>query len=245
MSLGDRVALITGAGQGIGKAIAHRLASVGADIVIVDMNKAGAEQTQQEIESLGRKCLAIQVDITDDQGVEQMVEASLKKFEKVDILVNNAGITQDNLFMRMKREQWDKVINVNLTGIYNVTRALIKSMVRQKYGRIVNISSVVGFSGNPGQVNYSTTKSGIIGFTKSLARELGSRNITCNAVAPGFIQTDMTDALNESQKQEMLNQVPLGRMGEAKDIAHAVEFLVSDQAAYITGTTLHVNGGMY
>lgn len=245
MNLENRVALVTGAGRGIGKAVAIHLAKAGADIVFTNRNKTFSEQTQSEIEALGRRCLAFQVDVADTEAVEAMVQKTLESFSKVDILVNNAGITQDNLFLRMKREEWDSVLDVNLNGLFNVTKALIRSMTRQRYGRIVNITSVIGFTGNPGQVNYSTSKSGMLGFTKSLARELGNRNITCNAVAPGFIQTDMTGELNEKQSEGILQQIPLGRMGTVEDIAQAVGFLVSEQADYITGTTLHVNGGMY
>jgi len=169
----------------------------------------------------------------------------LEELGEIHILVNNAGITQDNLFMRMKLEQWSKVIDVNLNGVFNVTKAVIRSMVKQRYGKIINISSVVGFSGNPGQVNYSSTKSALVGFTKSLAREVGTRGVTVNAVAPGFIDTAMTQALNESQQEAILQQIPLGRMGDAGDIANAVAFLASKEASYITGTVLHVNGGMY
>ena len=245
MSFEGRVALVTGAGRGIGKSIALRLAKAGADVIITNRNKEFSDQTRREIEETGQKCLAFQVDVTDVDAVEAMVKEALEEFTKVDFLINNAGITKDNLFMRMKREEWDKVLDVNLIGMYNVSRALIKTMVRKRFGRIVNITSVVGFTGNPGQVNYSTTKAGILGFTKSLARELGSRNITCNAVAPGFIETDMTGELNAEQKQGIIEQVPLGRMGSVEDIANAVEFLVSEKASYITGTVLHVNGGMY
>ncbi|MBF0277512.1 MAG: 3-oxoacyl-[acyl-carrier-protein] reductase [SAR324 cluster bacterium] len=245
MTLENQVAFVTGAGRGIGKGVAIELAKSGADIVFTNRNKQFSDQTQAEIEALGRKCLPFQVDVADTDAVETMVGTALKQFKKIDILVNNAGITRDNIFLRMKREEWDQVIDVNLNGMFNVTKALIKGMVRQRYGRIVNITSVVGFTGNPGQVNYSASKSGIIGFTKSLAQELGSRNITCNAVAPGFIETDMTGELNEEQTSAILNQIPLGKMGSVDDIAQAVCFLVSNQANYITGTTLHVNGGMY
>lgn len=245
MSLEGHTALVTGAGRGIGKAIALHLAQAGVDIIFTNRNKEYSEQTQREIEAKGRKCLGFQVDVRDAEAVDDMVQQALQTFEKIEFLVNNAGITKDNLFLRMKKEQWYDVIDVNLNGVYNVTRPLIKSMVRQRYGRIVNITSVVGVTGNPGQANYSASKAGIIGFTKSIARELGSRNITCNAVAPGFIETDMTGELNDAQKEEILKQVPLGRIGASEDIAQAVEFLLSEKASYITGTVLHVNGGMY
>ena len=199
----------------------------------------------REIEEYGTKCLAFQLDVTDVESVDTVIKKIIDETGGIHILVNNAGITKDNLFMRMKPEQWSQVIDVNLNGVFHVTKAVIRTMVKQHSGRIINISSVVGFSGNPGQVNYSSTKSGLIGFTKSLSREVGTRGITVNAVAPGFINTAMTQALNENQQQAILSQIPLGRMGEAEDIANAVAFLASEDASYITGTVLHVNGGMY
>tara|TARA_B100000378_G_scaffold271004_1_gene260981 strand:- start:1219 stop:1845 length:627 start_codon:yes stop_codon:yes gene_type:complete len=203
------------------------------------------DDVRKEIEGMNRKCLTFQVDVTDLEAIYAMVNNIIEELGEIHILVNNAGITQDNLFMRMKPEQWSKVIDVNLNGVFNVTKAVIRSMVKQRYGKIINISSVVGFSGNPGQVNYSSTKSALVGFTKSLAREVGTRGVTVNAVAPGFIDTAMTQALNESQQEAILQQIPLGRMGDAGDIANAVAFLASKEASYITGTVLHVNGGMY
>ncbi|MBF0287830.1 MAG: 3-oxoacyl-[acyl-carrier-protein] reductase [SAR324 cluster bacterium] len=245
MNLENHVALVTGAGRGIGKTIALHLAKAGVDIIFTNRNKKFSDQTQAEIEAIGRQCLAFQVDVADADAVNEMVKMALDDFKKIDILVNNAGITQDNLFLRMKQEEWNKVLDVNLSGIFNVTKAVIKGMIRQRYGRIVNITSIVGFTGNPGQVNYSTSKAGISGFTKSLARELANRNITCNSVAPGFIETDMTSEMTKEQISAVLAQIPLGKMGSTDDVANAVSFLVSDQANYITGTTLHVNGGMY
>jgi 3-oxoacyl-[acyl-carrier protein] reductase len=245
MSLENRVALVTGAGRGIGKAVAIFLAKAGADIIFTNRNKIYSDQTQAAIEATGRRCLAFQVNVSDLKAVEEMVRIAQESFPKIDILVNNAGITRDILFLRMKRSDWDEVLDVNLTGMFNVTKTIIRGMIRQRYGRIVNITSVVGFTGNPGQVNYCAAKSGILGFSKSLALELGNRNITCNTVAPGFIETDMTGELNEKQSQAISERIPLGRMGSVDDIAGAVHFLVSDQADYITGTTLHVNGGMY
>ena len=244
MNFNGQTALITGAGRGIGKTIAVKLAESGLDIAIADMNPV-SDEVLREIEEYGTKCLAFQLDVTDVESVDSVVKKIIDETGGIHILVNNAGITKDNLFMRMKPEQWSQVIDVNLNGVFHVTKAVIRTMVKQHSGRIINISSVVGFSGNPGQVNYSSTKSGLIGFTKSLSREVGTRGITVNAVAPGFINTAMTQALNESQQQAILSQIPLGRMGEAKDIANAVAFLASEEASYITGTVLHVNGGMY
>ena len=244
MNFNGQTALITGAGRGIGKTIAVKLAESGLDIAIADMNPV-SDDVLREIEEYGTKCLAFQMDVTDFESVDSVVKKIIDETGGIHILVNNAGITQDNLFMRMKPEQWSQVIDVNLNGVFHVTKSVIRKMVKQHSGRIINISSVVGFSGNPGQVNYSSTKSGLIGFTKSLSREVGTRGITVNAVAPGFINTAMTQALNETQQQAILNQIPLGRMGEAKDIANAVAFLASEEASYITGTVLHVNGGMY
>ena len=244
MNFNRQTALITGAGRGIGKTIAVKLAESGLDIAIADMNPV-SDEVLREIEEYGTKCLAFQLDVTDVESVDSVVKKIIDETGGIHILVNNAGITQDNLFMRMKPEQWSQVIDVNLNGVFHVTKAVIRTMVKQHSGRIINISSVVGFSGNPGQVNYSSTKSGLIGFTKSLSREVGTRGITVNAVAPGFINTAMTQALNESQQQAILSQIPLGRMGEAEDIANAVAFLASEEASYITGTVLHVNGGMY
>ena len=244
MNINGQTALITGAGRGIGKTIAVKLAESGSDIAIADMNPV-SDDVLREIEKNGTKCLAYQLDVTDVEAVDSVVKKIIDDTGGIHILVNNAGITQDNLFMRMKPEQWSQVIDVNLNGVFHVTKAVIRTMVKQHSGRIINISSVVGFSGNPGQVNYSSTKSGLIGFTKSLSREVGTRGITVNAVAPGFINTAMTQALNESQQQAILSQIPLGRMGEAEDVANAVAFLASEEASYITGTVLHVNGGMY
>ena len=244
MNFNGQTALITGAGRGIGKKIALKLAKSGLDITIADMNPV-SDDVLKEIEEYGTKCLAFQLDVTDVESVDSVVKKIIDETGGIHILVNNAGITKDNLFMRMKPEQWTQVIDVNLNGVFHVTKAVIRTMVKQHSGRIINISSVVGFSGNPGQVNYSSTKSGLIGFTKSLSREVGTRGITVNAVAPGFINTAMTQTLNESQQQAILSQIPLGRMGEAEDIANAVAFLASEEASYITGTVLHVNGGMY
>ena len=244
MNFNGKTALITGAGRGIGKTIAVKLAKLGSDIVLADMNPL-SDDVLKEIEENGTKCLAYKLDVTDVNAVDSVIKKIIDETGGIHILVNNAGITKDNLFMRMKPEEWLQVIDVNLNGVFHVTKSVIRTMVKQHSGRIINISSVVGFSGNPGQVNYSSTKSGLIGFTKSLSREVGTRGITVNAVAPGFINTAMTQALNESQQQTILSQIPLGRMGEVDDIANAVVFLASEEASYITGTVLHVNGGMY
>ena len=244
MNFNGQTALITGAGRGIGRTIAVKLAESGLDIAIADMNPV-SDDVVREIKEYGTKCLAFQLDVTDVESVESVVKKIIDETGGIHILVNNAGITKDNLFIRMKPEQWSQVIDVNLNGVFHVTKAVIRTMVKQHSGRIINISSVVGFSGKPGQVNYSSTKSGLIGFTKSLSREVGTRGITVNAVAPGFINTAMTQDLNKSQQQAILSQIPLGRMGEAEDIANAVAFLASEEASYITGTVLHVNGGMY
>lgn len=245
MFLENKVALVTGAGRGIGKAIALDLAAAGADIVFTNRNKELANATQADIEALGRQCLAMQADVGDPDQVDDLVKQGLERFSTIDILVNNAGVTRDTLFMRMSREDWRDVMSVNLDGMFYVTRAVIRTMVRQRRGRIINLTSVIGFTGNPGQVNYASSKSAVIGFTKSIAKELGGRNITCNAVAPGFIDTDMTRELNEEQKKVILEQIPLGRIGSAEEIAGVVRFLAGDNASYISGTVIHVNGGMF
>ncbi|MEE2716058.1 MAG: 3-oxoacyl-ACP reductase FabG [SAR324 cluster bacterium] len=244
MDFNGKTALITGAARGIGKTIALQLAEQGADIAFTDLSDE-VEAVKAEIEARGRRCLAFRTNVTDADAVDAMVKGIVSAWERIDILVNNAGITRDNLFMRMKPEEWSQVVDINLNGVFNVTRAVVRPMVKQRYGRVVSLSSVVGFSGNPGQVNYSSTKAALVGFTKSLAREVGARGVTVNLVAPGFIDTAMTQKLNDEQQAAILQQVPLGRMGSVEDIANAVAFLSSDQAAYITGTALHVNGGMY
>lgn len=245
MEFENKVALVTGAGRGIGKAIALELAAAGADIVFTNRTASLAEATQAEIEALGRKCLAVQADSADPEQVDAMVKQALEVFPAIDILVNNAGVTRDGLLLRMKPEDWRAVMNVNLDGMFYVTRAVVRSMVRQRRGRIINLTSVVGFTGNPGQVNYASSKAAVMGFTKSIARELGSRNITCNAIAPGFIDTDMTRKLGDARHKALLEQIPLGRIGNVADIAKAARFLAGEDAGYITGTVLHVNGGMY
>ena len=238
-------ALVTGAGRGIGREIALELARAGASVVIINRNPERGSAVLTEIKEANGEGWSLLGDVADRETADNLAEEALKLTGGIDIMVNNAGITKDNLFMRMKPEEWEQVLGVNLNGVYYITRSLIRHMVKQRFGRIVNIGSVVGSTGNPGQVNYSTTKAGLIGFTKSLAKELGGRNITVNTISPGFIETDMTEELNEKQKEAILSQVPLGRMGSAEEVAWAVRFLVSDHAAYITGTTLHVNGGLY
>jgi 3-oxoacyl-[acyl-carrier protein] reductase len=246
MSLEGKVALVTGASRGIGRAIALELAQAGADVAI---NYAGSEQAAEEvvqaIQAMGRRAMKIQANVGVAAEADQMVSQVLEAYERIDILVNNAGITRDNLIMRMKEEEFDQVINTNLKGVFNCVKAVTRPMMKQRTGRIINISSVVGAMGNPGQANYVAAKAGVIGLTKAAARELASRGITVNAVAPGFIATDMTDKLSEDQKSALLPQIPLARMGQPEEIARTVRFLASDDASYMTGQTLHVDGGMY
>ncbi|CEE01360.1 3-oxoacyl-[acyl-carrier-protein] reductase FabG [Caldibacillus thermoamylovorans] len=246
MTLAGKTALVTGASRGIGKEIALELARNGANIVV---NYAGntqlAEQVADEIRSIGRESIAIQADVANSEAVEQMVKETVNMFGTLDILVNNAGITRDQLLMRMKESDWDDVLNTNLKSVFLTTKAVSRQMMKQRKGRIINISSIVGVSGNAGQANYVAAKAGIIGLTKTAAKELAPRNITVNAVAPGFITTDMTDKLPEDVKQELYKQIPLARLGEPKDIAYVVAFLASEKSSYITGQTIHVNGGMY
>lgn len=245
MKLEGKKALVTGASRGIGRAIAIALAAEGADIAVnYAGNQAAAEAVAAEIEAMGRKAIIIQADISSNEAATEMVDQVAKEFGRVDILVNNAGITRDGLLMRMKEADWDAVLTTNLKGVFNCTKAAIKYMMKQKAGHIVNISSVVGVNGNAGQANYAAAKAGVIGFTKATAKELAARGITVNAVAPGFIQTDMTAVLNEKQVEAMQATIPLKRLGEPSDIAKAVVFLASDDANYITGQTLNVDGGM-
>jgi 3-oxoacyl-[acyl-carrier protein] reductase len=241
----DRVAVITGASRGIGRSIALALAAKGAIIVAVDMDQAATDAIVAELQAAGSKALAVVGNVTVPADVERMIDAAAGAFGRVDILVNNAGITRDGLLMRMKDEDWDAVLGVNLKGAFLCTRAAFKVMSKQRYGRIINIASVVGQMGNAGQANYCASKAGLIGLTKSNARELAKRSITVNAVAPGFIATAMTDALSEKVRDELTAQIPLERLGSADDIANAVVFLASEASAYITGHVLSVNGGMY
>lgn len=246
MRLNGKVALVTGASRGIGREIALELAREGADVVV---NYAGSEakakEVVQEIIAMGRKSFSIQANISSSEDVQKMVDETIQQFGKLDILVNNAGITRDQLLMRMKESDWDDVMNTNLKGVFLCTKAVTRQMMKQRSGRIINISSIVGFSGNAGQANYVAAKSGVIGLTKTTARELAARGITVNAVAPGYIATDMTEQLPDEVKAEMLKQIPLARIGEPKEIAKVVSFLASDDSSYITGQTIHVNGGMY
>ena len=245
MILKDKVALVTGAAQGIGRAIALKLAANGADVVIVDMNLDKAQETAREAERLGRRALALRANIANLQEAEAMADEAVAKLGAVHVMVNNAGITRDALILRMKEEDWDAVINVNLKGVFNCTKAVVKHMSKQRYGRIVNIASIVGEMGNAGQANYSASKAGVIALTKTVAREFATRNITCNAVAPGFIDTAMTQALSEKVKEELAKQIPMGRLGTPEDVAEGVLFLVSEATGYITGQVLNINGGMY
>lgn len=243
--LKGKCAIVTGASRGIGKAIALKLANLGADVVInYRSNEEEAIQVQKEIEQLGAKSLVVQGDISNFEDVENLINIAKEKFGKIDIMVNNAGITKDTLLIKMKPEDFDKVIDINLKGVFNCLKCISSVMIRQKFGKIINISSVVGISGNAGQINYSASKAGVNGMTKSLAKEIGSRGITVNAVAPGFIETDMTDSLADKYKEEMKKSIPLRRFGKAEDVANVVAFLASKEADYITGQIIQVDGGM-
>ena len=243
--LTNQIAVVTGAGRGIGRAIALKYAAEGADVVVVSRTQENSEKVAAEIRALGRKAWAFAVDVADAAAVNAAAEKILAEAGKVDILVNNAGVTRDGLLMRMSADDWQAVLDTDLSAVYRTCKAVMRGMMKARRGRIVNIASVIGVMGNAGQTNYAAAKAGMIGFSKSLAREVGSRNITVNVVAPGFIVTDMTGALGEAQKASLLAQVPLGRLGAPEDIAQAVAFLASPAAAYVTGETLHVNGGMY
>ncbi|RMH68730.1 MAG: 3-oxoacyl-[acyl-carrier-protein] reductase [Gemmatimonadetes bacterium] len=245
MRLQDKIALVTGASRGIGKAIALTLAGEGAHLVIGSRTEGACAAVATEIEAMGRQALPVAVDVRDSESVDNMIQQAKETFGRIDILVNNAGITKDTLLMRMKPEDWQQVIDINLTGTFNCTKAVTRLMMKQRYGRIINITSVVGLMGNAGQSNYVASKAGVIGFTKSVAKELASRNITVNAVAPGFIETDMTANLPDEVKASYLQQIPLGRMGTGEDVAKVVLFLASEDADYLTGQTLSVDGGMH
>jgi 3-oxoacyl-[acyl-carrier protein] reductase len=245
MRLKDQQAFITGAGQGIGKDIALGMAREGAHIAVADINLEAAEASANEIRALGVKGIAIKLDVSSQNEVASAFEAFTKELGRIDILINNAGITKDALLMRMTEEDWDAVINVNLKGTFLCTKEAVKKMVKQQYGKIISISSVVAFIGNPGQINYSASKSGIVGFTKTIAKEYASRGIRVNAIAPGFIQTVMTEVLSEKVKESMKKSIPLGFFGRPEDVAQAAIFLTSKEADYITGQVIHINGGMY
>ncbi|WP_105995179.1 3-oxoacyl-[acyl-carrier-protein] reductase [Staphylococcus agnetis] len=241
-----KVALVTGASRGIGRSIALQLAEEGFNVAVnFAGNKEKAEQVVESIKEKGVEAFAIQANVANPDEVKAMIKEVVSQFGSVDVLVNNAGITRDNLLMRMKEQEWDDVIDTNLKGVFNCIQKVTPQMLRQKGGRIINLTSIVGAVGNPGQINYVASKAGVIGMTKTAARELASRHITVNAVAPGFIVSDMTNALNDDLKEGMKAQIPLGHFGEDTDIAHTVAFLASDKAKYITGQTIHVNGGMH
>ena len=243
--LQGRIALVTGASQGIGRACALELARAGATLVVTDINEVKLAEVAAEIEAAGGQAAAFRLDVSSQESIEAGAKAVLERFGKVEILVNNAGITRDRLMLRMKRADWDLVLDINLTGAFLLTQALLSPMLKNRWGRIVNMASVVGRAGQAGQVNYAASKAGLIGLTRSMAREFASRGITVNAVAPGFIVTPMTAVLTEEQSAAMLAQIPLGRRGTDRDIAQAVRFLASDDASYITGHVLDVNGGMF
>ena len=245
MVLEGRIALVTGASRGIGQAIAKYLAKQGATVVGTATSATGAAAISQYLTEAGNKGKGLALDVNDAAGVNSVIDQIQKEFSAVMILVNNAGITRDNLLMRMGDDEWDDIIDTNLRSVFRLSRAVMRGMMKAKSGRIINISSVVGAAGNGGQTNYAAAKAGMIGFTKALAREIGSRNITVNCVAPGFIDTDMTRALTEDQQKALLVSIPLARLGSVEDIAAAVGYLASPAAGYVTGTTLHVNGGMY
>lgn len=244
MSLAGKVAIVTGAAQGIGRAIAETLAQHGADIVVADLDPGRSHDTVEAVSKLGRRALNVKVNVADWDDVKSMTEQVLKDWGKIDILVNNAGVTRDGLLVRMKEEDWNLVLQVNLNGTFHCTKAVLQAMSKQRSGRIVNIASIVGVIGNAGQANYAASKAAVIGFTKTVAREYASRMITVNAVAPGFIDTAMTHGLSPEVKETLQKQIPLGRLGQPSDVAEAVRFLVSEEAGYITGQVLHVNGGM-
>ena len=244
MGLSGRVAFVTGASQGIGRACALRLARDGASVAVAARNQEKLDELVTEITATGGKAAAFVLDVADEEQVKTTIKAAIAQFGKVDILVNNAGITRDQLVMRMKRADWDTVMQTNLTSAYLCIQQVMSSMLKQRWGRIINVSSVFGQMGQAGQANYAASKAGLIGLTMAIAREVGSRNITCNAVAPGFIETPMTATLSDEFKQEAMKQIPLGRVGAPGDVAGVVAFLASDDAAYITGHVLNVNGGM-
>ena len=243
--LQDQIAFVTGASRGIGHAIALKLGEQGATVVGTATTEDGAQLISRSLEEASIKGVGIQLNVNDAVQIEHVFKTVRERFGDIVILVNNAGITRDNLLMRMKDEEWDEIMETDLKSVFRLSRAVLRGMVKARYGRIINISSVVGATGNMGQANYAAAKAGIFGFSKSLAREVGSRNITVNCIAPGFVQTDMTRALSDKQQQDLIQHVPLGRLGKPEEIASAVAFIASPDAGYITGATLHVNGGMY
>ena len=245
MDLTGKVALVTGAAQGIGKAVAMLLAQRGADIIISDINLEKAEETSKEIAALGPRAMAIRANVAVVEEVEKMVQSIIERFGQIHILVNNAGIARDKLLLRMTEEDWDLVLDINLKGTFNCTKAVIRYMSKQRYGKIVNIASVVGEMGNAGQANYSASKAGVIGFTKTIAREFASRGINVNAIAPGYIVTPMTEVLPEKAKEDLKRMIPMERLGQPEDVAQAAFFLVSEASNYITGQVINVNGGIY
>jgi 3-oxoacyl-[acyl-carrier protein] reductase len=245
MTMDNQIALVTGASRGIGRAIAEMLGNSGATVIGTATSEAGAAAIGSGLQELGIKGTGIMLDVARQDSIDAVLKQIAEQFGSPSILINNAGITRDNLLMRMKEDEWNDIINTNLSSVFRMSKACLRAMMKARYGRIISIASVVGVTGNAGQANYAAAKAGIIGFSKSLAQEIGSRGITVNTVAPGFIDTDMTRSLPEEQKQALLNQIPVARLGQADEIAAAVAFLASSQAAYITGETIHVNGGMY
>ncbi|MFC1987399.1 3-oxoacyl-[acyl-carrier-protein] reductase [Chloroflexota bacterium] len=245
MDISNRVAIVTGGGRGIGKAIALKLAEVGATIIINDIGDASsANSVVEEIKTMNRESLAVLADVSLSSDVTRLVETTISSYGRVDILVNNAGITRDHLLLRMSEEEWDAVLNVNLKSVFLCTQAVLRHMIKQNWGRIISLSSIVGIEGNAGQANYAAAKAGIIGFTRTIAREVASRGITVNAIAPGFIDTQMTQQLRDTQKQAFMSRIPLGYFGTPRDVAEVVAFLASEEARYITGQVLNVNGGI-
>jgi 3-oxoacyl-[acyl-carrier protein] reductase len=245
MTLKGKIALVSGASRGIGQAIAYELGRQGATVIGTATSESGAEGITHTLQERDIKGQGMRLDVTDPGLVETVIKTVSDLFGSPTILINNAAVTRDNILMRMKEEEWDSVIATDLSSVYRLSKAVLRGMLKARHGRIVTITSVVGVTGNPGQSNYAAAKAGVLGFTKSLAREVGSRGITVNALAPGFIDTDMTRTLSESQRANLIEEIPLNRLGHVQDVAHAVAFLVSDEAGYITGETLHVNGGMY